>query len=224
MGKMGPFTPCVRLRLLCCTLLTATLVNHVASEKNNIVKLTKFNFDSNVRSGHWFVKFFAPWCTHCQRLAPIWEKLADHAASADWPVKIAEVDCTSNKEVCEKIQVKAFPTLALISNGAVKGKYKGEASVAQFQDWLNNQKVLKAGAAEGQTITQEANTPKPTASHSDAASAVLSNFLARFPTRNEILNIYIYAFVVLALLVISLCAVFRMVDKEEVAEEHEKEG
>merc|ERR1719188_576405 len=131
-----------------CGLLAAVLiVEHVvevASEKDNIVKLTKFNFDKNVREGDWFVKFYAPWCTHCQRLAPIWEKLADQAVADDWPVKIAEVDCTSSREVCEKVKVKAFPTLALISGGALKAKYQGEmASVTHFETWLDSQSVLK---------------------------------------------------------------------------------
>ena len=38
--------------------------------QDNIVKLTKFNFDDNVKRGAWFVKFYAPWCTHCQRRTP----------------------------------------------------------------------------------------------------------------------------------------------------------
>ena len=95
--------------------------------EENIVKLTKFNFDENVKKGVWFVKFYAPWCTHCQRLAPIWEKLADQAVSQAWPLKVADVDCTVSKTICEKANIKAFPTLALISEGKLKSKYRGEA-------------------------------------------------------------------------------------------------
>ena len=35
--------------------------------------LTDENFEENVSRGKWLVKFYAPWCAHCQKLAPVWD-------------------------------------------------------------------------------------------------------------------------------------------------------
>ena len=55
-----------------------------------------------------FVKFYAPWCGHCKKLAPVWDKMA--AAVKD-NINIVEVDCTVDVEVCKKYAVSGYPTL-----------------------------------------------------------------------------------------------------------------
>jgi len=221
------------VRLLARCAVFVVLVTRSVADKDNIVKLTKFNFNSNVKTGAWFVKFYAPWCTHCQRLAPIWEKLADEQVARDWPLKIAEVDCTTSKEVCEKVQVKAFPLLMLIQNGEMVDKYKGEASAAQFEEWLSNKGLLQAGAggsssasvtsSEKVDVTGGGGSSKTSIKvfYKTMISTMLNKMLAEFPTKSQILNLYFYGLCVILVLVLVITRLFKYVEDEETCAEAE---
>jgi len=94
-----------------------------------VAKLDKESFDAGVEKGVVFVKFFAPWCGHCKRLAPTWEKLAEHYADND-DVSIGHVDCTAddniNRALCDGQGVNGFPTLNIYKSGEKVEEYSGK--------------------------------------------------------------------------------------------------
>lgn len=49
----------------------------------NVVQLTTSDFDAHVALGGdalWLIKFYAPWCGHCVKLAPILDDVAPFLA------------------------------------------------------------------------------------------------------------------------------------------------
>ncbi|OZJ06000.1 hypothetical protein BZG36_01150 [Bifiguratus adelaidae] len=56
------------------------------------------------------VEFFAPWCGHCQRLAPAWKKAAQNLKGL---VNVVGVDCDdeANKPLCGYHGIQGFPTI-----------------------------------------------------------------------------------------------------------------
>ncbi|KAJ0055159.1 hypothetical protein NL108_011433 [Boleophthalmus pectinirostris] len=71
------------------------------------------------------VKFYAPWCGHCKKLAPDFEKAATKLKGT---VQLAKVDCTANSELCARFGVTGYPTLKIFRNGRDAGPYDGPRS------------------------------------------------------------------------------------------------
>eukprot|EP00898_Chlorokybus_atmophyticus_P000319 jgi/Chlat1/1288/Chrsp118S01727 len=117
------------------TSLQAQVLDH---EGGQVVDLTADDFERRTQAstgqtaGVWFIEFYAPWCGHCQRLAPVWESLA---RELEGQVVVARVDCDSNKAIGRrfKASLDGFPTLVLFRDRAMypyEGPRKLEALVA----------------------------------------------------------------------------------------------
>ncbi len=100
-------------------IVAALLVAIVAA---NVVKLTPETYDTIVNDAEKdvFVKFFAPWCGHCVRMAPAWEELAT-AYAGNAAVVIAEVDASQYQELAQKNGIRGFPTIKLFTKGNKAG-------------------------------------------------------------------------------------------------------
>lgn len=102
------------------------------------VVLTAANFDDFIKSGSSFVKFMAPWCTHCQRLQPIWDdKLSQHP-KVKGKVNIGKVDCTVQHLLCRKYGVKSFPQLKFFQKDDVID-YRGPRNIDSLVEFCTSQ-------------------------------------------------------------------------------------
>ncbi|XP_035741453.1 thioredoxin domain-containing protein 5 homolog [Vespa mandarinia] len=112
---------------------------------NGLSELTEESFHSHVEKGHHFIKFYAPWCGHCQKLAPTWEELANSLRNDD-SVSISKVDCTSFRSICEEFDIKGYPTLLWIEDGKKMYKYTGQRTHEDLKAYVSA--MLKKSAEQ----------------------------------------------------------------------------
>lgn len=112
-----------------------------------VIQLTGDDFERGIEKGLTFVKFFAPWCGHCKRMAPTWDQLAIKFINKEG-IQIAKVDCTlaDNKDLCSQQEVNGFPTLFIYKDGAKLAEYEGNRSLDDLHDFV--QKHHTAGHDE----------------------------------------------------------------------------
>jgi len=112
----------------------------VAVPPSDATTLTDKNFDEIVldTSKHVLVEFYAPWCGHCKRLAPIWDELAT-VFKPDEGVVIAKVDADHYKDVGGKYDVHGFPTLISFPKDNKAGeKYEGGRELNDLVSYVNS--------------------------------------------------------------------------------------
>lgn len=98
------------------TLRVLAAVAAWAAASSAVVELTPDTFDKLTSEGQWMVEFYAPWCTHCKRLAPIWDKASDALAGQ---VNFGKVDAQKFRSLGFRFGIRGFPTLFHIN--AVNG-------------------------------------------------------------------------------------------------------
>jgi protein disulfide-isomerase A1 len=93
-----------------------------------------------------FVKYYAPWCGHCKKLAEPWTELATNMAQ--YPnLVIGKFDATANE--AEGVEVRGYPTLIFYPKDNKAGiSYDGDRDVESFTAWLKENAPTIAGHAD----------------------------------------------------------------------------
>lgn len=110
-----------------------------SGDEKDVIVLSDADFEESVYKDNspWFVEFYAPWCGHCQRLAPEWAALA---TTVKGEVKVAKVDATQNKETAARFGINGYPTIKFFPAGSKDDSsavdYDGPRSESGMADWL----------------------------------------------------------------------------------------
>ncbi|KAF7301221.1 Leucyl aminopeptidase [Mycena indigotica] len=117
------------------------------NKNGEVAVLTPDSFQGMVEQGPAFIKFYAPWCGHCKKLAPIWKQLGKIMQSK---VTIGEVDCEANEKFCKAQGISGYPTLVYYPPSGEKSEYSGGRKLEQLKAF-----VEKASASATQPIQPE---------------------------------------------------------------------
>ncbi|XP_037550053.1 protein disulfide-isomerase A4 [Nematolebias whitei] len=101
--------------------------------------LTKDNFDDTVNNAELIlVEFYAPWCGHCKRLAPEYEKAAKELSQRSPPIPLAKVDATVEPDIASRFEVTGYPTLKIFRKGKMF-EYNGPMEKHGIVDYMSEQ-------------------------------------------------------------------------------------
>ncbi|KAH7678642.1 protein disulfide-isomerase A6 protein [Dioscorea alata] len=171
----------------------------VPSLADDVVVLTESNFESEVGQDRGaLVEFYAPWCGHCKKLAPEYEKLGSSFKKAK-SVLIGKVDCDEHKSLCSKYGVSGYPTIQWFPKGSLEPKkYEGPRTAEALAEFVNTEggtNVKLATIPSNVVILNEENFNQVVL---DETKDVLVEFYAPWcghckslaPTYEKVANVY----------------------------------
>ena len=111
------------------------------SIKNNVISTNVNKFDRDVINNNFdvIVKFFAPWCGHCKKLAPIYQKLANFYSDKNKRLKFVEIDATVNE--IPGIIIEGYPTIYLYKRNDKSHPilYNGEDTYGDISKFIDDE-------------------------------------------------------------------------------------
>jgi len=103
---------------------------------DDVVVLNGRNFELATKTApHMLVEFYAPWCAHCQKLEPVYQKVASHLRLEGVPVVLAKIDAMANPAITKERGIAGFPSLHWFSYGAER-HWGGGRNNKTMTEWI----------------------------------------------------------------------------------------
>lgn len=81
--------------------------------------------------------FYAPWCGHCKAAKPEFTASAEEF-SGEKKLAFGALDCTKSRSVCDKYEVKGYPTFIYFNYGKNPAPYNGARNSEGFSQFMAN--------------------------------------------------------------------------------------
>ncbi|KAK1132132.1 hypothetical protein K0M31_016265 [Melipona bicolor] len=129
-------------------------------DKNPVKVLVGANFHEVAydKKKNVLVEFYAPWCGHCQKLAPIYEALGEKYKDRE-DLVIAKMDATANE--LEDVKIINYPTITLYkkeTNEAVE--YNDDRTLEGLSKFIESDGAYGQAAEEAQEEDEDDDVPR----------------------------------------------------------------
>ncbi|XP_029282677.1 protein disulfide-isomerase TMX3-like [Cottoperca gobio] len=84
----------------------------------------------------WLIKFYAPWCSFCKQLDPVWHQIGSELKSLGSPVNVGKSDATASPGLAKEFKVRGYPAIFMWKKD-VKYNYSGPRTKDGIMDFAN---------------------------------------------------------------------------------------
>lgn len=139
------------------------------------VMLRASEFNDVISTGMWWIKFYSPYCPHCQHFAPTWNKIHKDLGSEGDPYDfhMASVNCVEEADLCGQEEVFSYPLLRLYKDGNATENFPYRQRDAELLEAYARAKMrgLEFTKPSPTKNAHKATKMKPNAAAANAAAA-----------------------------------------------------
>lgn len=101
---------------------------NIYNKFSQVIELTEKDFKNNyiihdlAKGRYGLIKFYAPWCGHCQEMS---ELINDLANQFKYKFMIYAVNCEKNRDICVDEHIRYYPTIKYFTKSGKLYTYKG---------------------------------------------------------------------------------------------------